>query len=167
MWCLSSFKLIRWAQGKLPNTWTLIPCLLGIFIRRALSVMGCCKENTRSKKKHLSDFEVTTNFAVFIVQALPFVFEKGLRFSNMATISELSGQQCDPNSLHTNAFKGLRACVLIHFSRVRLFATLRTVAHQAHLSMGFSRQEYWSGLPFPTPGIEPGSPAFAVRFFTV
>jgi len=39
-----------------------------------------------------------------------------------------------------------------------------TVAHQAPLSMGFSRQEYWSGLPFPSsedlpkPGIEPGSP---------
>ena len=37
-------------------------------------------------------------------------------------------------------------------SRVQLFATLWTVAHQAPLSMGFSRQEYWSGLPFPSPG---------------
>ena len=37
-------------------------------------------------------------------------------------------------------------------SRVRLFATLWTVAHQASPSMGFSRQEYWSGLPFPSPG---------------
>ena len=50
--------------------------------------------------------------------------------------------------------------VLSHFSRVRLFATLCTVACQASLSMGFSRQEYWSGLPFsppgdlPNPGIE-------------
>ena len=50
-------------------------------------------------------------------------------------------------------------------SRVRLFATPWTVAHQAPPSMGFSRQEYWSGLPFPAPGdrpnpgIEPGSPA--------
>ena len=35
-------------------------------------------------------------------------------------------------------------------SRVRLFATPWTVAHQARLSMGFSRQEYWSGLPFPS-----------------
>ena len=35
---------------------------------------------------------------------------------------------------------------------VRLFATLWTVALQAPLSMGFSRQEYWSGLPFPSPG---------------
>ena len=51
-------------------------------------------------------------------------------------------------------------------SRVRLFATPWTVAYQAPPSMGFSRQEYWSGLPFPSPGdlpnpgIEPGSPAF-------
>ena len=37
-------------------------------------------------------------------------------------------------------------------SRVRLFATLWTVACQAPPSMGFSRQEYWSGLPFPPPG---------------
>ena len=50
-------------------------------------------------------------------------------------------------------------------SGVRLFATLWTVAYQAVWSMGFSRQEYWSGLPFPSPGdlpnpgIEPGSPA--------
>ena len=50
-------------------------------------------------------------------------------------------------------------------SRVRLFATPWTVAYQAPPSMGFSRQECWSGLPFPPPGdlpdpgIEPGSPA--------
>ena len=37
-------------------------------------------------------------------------------------------------------------------SRVRLFATPWTVANQAFPSMGFSRQEYWSGLPFPSPG---------------
>ena len=49
-------------------------------------------------------------------------------------------------------------------SPVRLFATPWTVAHQAPPSMGFSRQEYWSGLPFPSPEdlpnpeIEPGSP---------
>ena len=49
--------------------------------------------------------------------------------------------------------------------RVRLFATLWTVARQAPLSMDFSRQEYWSWLPFPSPGdlpdpgIEPRSPA--------
>ena len=50
-------------------------------------------------------------------------------------------------------------------SRVRLFVTPRTVAYQASPSMGFSKQGYWSGLPFPSPGdlpdpgIELGSPA--------
>ena len=50
-------------------------------------------------------------------------------------------------------------------SRVRLFATPWTAAHQAPPSMGFSRQEHWSGLPLPSPGdlpdpgIEPRSPA--------
>ena len=63
-------------------------------------------------------------------------------------------------------------CVLSH---VWLFVTPWTVAHQALLSMKFSRQEYWNRLPFPTPGdipdpaIKPefpASPAFAGRFFT-
>ena len=55
--------------------------------------------------------------------------------------------------------------MLSHFSRVQLFMTLWTVACQAPLSMEFPRQEFWSGLPFPTPGdlpdpkIEPPSPA--------
>ena len=59
-------------------------------------------------------------------------------------------------------------CVL---SCVQLFVTPWTVACQAPLSIGFSRQEYWSGLPFPTPGdlldlgIEPASPALEGGFF--
>ena len=50
-------------------------------------------------------------------------------------------------------------------AQLRLFTTPRTIARQASLSMEFSRQEYWSGLPFlppgdlPNPGTEPGSPA--------
>ena len=66
-------------------------------------------------------------------------------------------------------------CVLSRFSHVQLFATPWTVACQALLSMGFPRQEYWSGLPFlspgdlPNPGVEPASlmsPALAGGFFT-
>ena len=66
-------------------------------------------------------------------------------------------------------------CVLSHFSYVWLCATLWTVVHQAPLSMGFSRQEYWSGLLCPSPrnisdpGIEPPSlmyAALAGGFFT-
>ena len=57
-------------------------------------------------------------------------------------------------------------------SRVQLFATPWTVAYEASLSMGFSRQEYWSGLPFPSPGdlpdpgIEPGSPTLEAEALT-
>ena len=57
-------------------------------------------------------------------------------------------------------------------SRVRLFAILWTVAYQAPPSMGFFRQEYWSGLPFPSPGdlpdpgIEPGSPTLEADALT-
>ena len=57
-------------------------------------------------------------------------------------------------------------------SRVLLFEASWTVAHQAPLSMGFSRQEDWSGLPFPSPGdlpnpgIEPRSPAFQADTLT-
>ena len=65
------------------------------------------------------------------------------------------------------------ACILGH---VRLFATPWTVACQAPPSMGFSRQEHWSGLPFPSPGdlpdpgielVSPASPALAGGFFTI
>ena len=66
-------------------------------------------------------------------------------------------------------------CLLSHFSCVPLFANLWTVACQAPLSMGFSRQEYWSGLLCPPPGDLPDpeiesmsliSPALAGRFLT-
>ena len=59
----------------------------------------------------------------------------------------------------------LAVCVCVSHSVVSEFATPWTVAHQAPLSKGFSRQEYWSGLPFPSPrdlpdpGIEPTFPA--------
>ena len=67
-------------------------------------------------------------------------------------------------------------CVLSCFTRDRLLAIPRTVVHQAPPYVRFSRQEYWSGLPFPPPGdlpdpgIEPASlmsPALAGGFFTV
>ena len=62
--------------------------------------------------------------------------------------------------LHTKGRSEMKS-----LSRVRLFATPWTIAHQAPPCMGFSRQEYWSGFPFPSPGdlpdpgIEPKSPA--------
>ena len=67
------------------------------------------------------------------------------------------------------------ACIPSRFSCVQLFATLCTIAHQAPLWMGVSREEYWSWLPcpppgdLPDPGVEPTSlmsPALADMFFT-
>ena len=69
----------------------------------------------------------------------------------------------------------MRECVLSPFSCVQLFVNLWTVAYQAPLSMGFSRQEYWSGLSGPPPGDRPNpgieltslmSSALAGGFFT-
>ena len=63
-------------------------------------------------------------------------------------------------------------CVLGRFSHVQLFMILWTVTHQAPLSVGLSRQEHWSKLPFPPPGdlpdpgIESASPVLVDRFFT-
>ena len=73
-----------------------------------------------------------------------------------------------------SAYVTIRVFMLSLYS-LQLFATPRTVAHQALLSMGVSRQEYWTGLPcpspgnLPNPGIEPASltsSASADRFFT-
>ena len=69
----------------------------------------------------------------------------------------------------TSDGKRLCMCMVSHFSPVRLFVTPWTVAHRVPLSTGFPRQEYWSGLPFPSPGdlpapgTEPASPALAGR----
>ena len=63
-------------------------------------------------------------------------------------------------------------CVCVCAQSLRFFTTPWTIAHQASLSMKFSRQEYWSGLPFPpprdppNPGIKLASLASAGRFFT-
>ena len=77
-----------------------------------------------------------------------------------------------PAALSGQSWESVRAFMLSH---VRLFVTPLTVAHQAPPSMGFSRQEYWSGFPclppgdLPYPWIEPmslASPALAGGFFT-
>ena len=55
---------------------------------------------------------------------------------------------CPHKVLNMNGYES----ILNHFSHVQLFVTPWTIARQAPLSMGFSRQEYWSGLPFLSPG---------------
>ena len=74
----------------------------------------------------------------------------------------MSGSKCKSSSDVAGACSVAQLRQLL--SRVQLFTTPWTVALQAPLSMGFYKQEYWSGLPFPSPGdlpnpgIEPGSP---------
>ena len=74
------------------------------------------------------------------------------------------GQE-EPGGLQSTVSPGKKEKKVKSLSCVQLFGTPWTVAYQASLSMGFSRQEYWSGLPFPSPGdlphqgIEPRSPA--------
>ena len=91
--------------------------------------------------------------------------------------SNLSSAESMVTAVPRTGLKRMRlTCMLSCFSRLRLFSTLWTVAHQAPLSMGFFRQEYWSGLPssppgdLPNPRIEPKSlmsPALAGGFFTI
>ena len=74
--------------------------------------------------------------------------------------------------VYSSVFLFVVVAIIQLLSLVQLFETPWTVAHQVPLPMEFSRQEYWSGLPFPTPGdppdpgIKPTSPALAGRFFT-
>ena len=73
----------------------------------------------------------------------------------------VQGPQCSRRNVCVSVY--VRVCCVL--SCVQLFETPWTVARQAPLSMEFSRKEYWSGLPFPSPGhlsnpeIEPGFPA--------
>ena len=73
-------------------------------------------------------------------------------------------------SVYTRMYVCVFVCAQL-LSPVRLFVTPWTVAHQAPLSVGFPRQEYWSGLPFPSPGdlphpdTEPAPPALQADSF--
>ena len=87
---------------------------------------------------------------------LPFLFILPSTPCNGKVLSDHSAEKCEVKL----------------FNRVQLFATPWTVAHQAPPSKGFSRQQYWSGLPFPSPGdlpnpgIEPMSPALQADALT-
>ena len=79
--------------------------------------------------------------------------------------SKTTLRECQSKKLWKSTLRKTLKVKVKLLSRVRLFATPWTVAYQVPLSMGFSRQEYWSGLPLPSPGdlpdpgIEPGSPS--------
>ena len=110
----------------------------------------------------LPDSSVRGIFQARVLEWVPISFSRGssrpkdrIRASCISCI----GRQI---LYHSTTMKYLK---VKSFSRVRLFATPWTVAYQAPQSVEFSRQEYWSGFPFPSPGdlpnpgIEPRSPA--------
>ena len=91
----------------------------------------------------------------------------GHHFDNTSDVLSIVGLETFKNGVVGD----IVACMLSHFSSFQLFAT-----HRAPLSIGFSKQEYWSGLPclspgdLPDPGIEPASlmsSSSAGRFFTI
>ena len=95
-------------------------------------------------------------------------FHEAVELSNVSRLSSIRA-----NALVVRTLSVVAVCCLV--AQLCLFETPQTVAYQATLSVGFSRQEYWSGLPFPSPGdlpdpgIEPKStvsPALACRLFT-
>ena len=126
-------------------------------------------ESHRSPGRYFS--ECRHNFQAFIQKIILNIhnMKSSYTFVNSAELTNASSSwpHSSPGNNHM--------CVLSCFSRVWLFVTPWTVACQAPLSMGFSRKEYWSGLPCPPPGdlpnlgIEPRSlmsPALADGFFT-
>ena len=70
-----------------------------------------------------------------------------------ANVGALSLADTDHGSLECSRQDPICSAKVKSLSRVQLFETPWSIAHQAPLSMGFSRQEYWSGLPFPSQGI--------------
>ena len=84
----------------------------------------------------------------------------------------VSSNEVDEPRTYYTEWKWKKEKKVKSLSHVRLFVTSQTAAYQAPQSMGFSRQEYWSGLPFPSPGdlpdpgIEPRSPALQADALT-
>ena len=112
-------------------------------------------------------------YILFLVAIISFMCQNPKYFVSYFIFLKIKSE--DRINLHSH-YSGwcVSACVLNCFSRVWLFATLWTVASKAPLSIGFSKQEYWSGLrcppsgDLPDPGIEPMfllSPSLAEGFF--
>ena len=91
----------------------------------------------KSRYKRISVYNLNLNFRVLVVKFL------------LLLIFHLKDQN---RTWKQTFFFTSHECMLSHFSHVQLFVTLWTIAHQAPLFMGFSRQEYKSQLPFPSPG---------------
>ena len=150
---LSSFQpaLSQGGQLALVSTWALS---VWVILRKAASPRQLCVLFRCQK--------VTHGTHAMLASVNP---------SSPISVAGVGGQRGTGLSIRST----LLCCVLSCFSRVQPFAIPWTIARQPPLSMVFSWQEYWSGLPFPPPGdlpdpgIKPTSlmfPALAGRFFT-
>ena len=124
--------------------------------------MGCCSEPQILRclfqkvwYQHLCSFLKSKQFWIlkYICPKGFWIKDYGLEFPISISQSILRnttrGYSSIPSTTTTRVYVCMRAQLL---SRIWLFETPWTVAHQASLSMGFSRQAYWNGLPFPPPG---------------
>ena len=82
---------------------------------------------------------------------------------DVVTRQPLGASQTPPPSTPHSGYPGLLAVVVQSLSCVQLFVSSWIIAHQAPLSVGFPRQEYWSGLSFPSPG-DLSDPGFESTF---
>ena len=162
-------------DARSPNHWTppgrSLPCLASSTV---------LSDSDRLSLRHL----LTTHFEFLIplLASSPFSFLTSLwAAAAQETVVQGVGYEPENNRIRNKAtsalvvlFISLRGdfvCVRAQLC-LTLYSPMDCVACQAPLSMGFSRQEYWSGLPFltpgdlPNPGIKPRSPGLAGRFFT-
>ena len=127
------FKACGSTGGRLMYWWTV----------DGMNVLSALQGNWISRNDFSWDWEVFQEKAVFRLLSK----HVWLSFQN-----EFCFRQCKSSALLVQVFYGMLLLLLLsHFSRVWLCATPETAAHQAPPSLGFSRQEHWSGLPFPSP----------------
>ena len=111
------------------------------------------KEQTRNTEVRVIEEEVgklpEKEFRMMIVKVIKNL-ENEMQESTSKDVEELKNKHTETNNTIT-VIKNTLLLLLSRFSRVRLCATPESAAHQAPLSLEFSRQEHWSGLPFPSP----------------
>ena len=115
------------------------------------------QEQTRNTEVQINEEEIgkipEKEFRIMIVKMIKNLENKleKIQESVSKDIKELKNKHTETNNTITEIKNTLLLLLLSSFSRVQLFATPKTAAHQALPSLGFSRQEHWSGLPFPSP----------------
>ena len=103
--------------------------------------------------KGVSNLKGLTTFSQFLTQNFTSAhLHKRAPQGSKQTPAALIPTSRNHVEIHTGGKSCVCACVCSYFNCVCLFGTLWAVACQAPLSVGFSRKEYWSGLPFPPPG---------------